>query len=204
MTVEATIDAGPGGFWPESRPQARCPSSRVSTVLRYLVLGSFGQNPGYRHGVRRVNSGQCSGTSSRGVWARTDRPGNHRRWAWGVLARIQATGTMPVESSAGTWSWGVLAKIQATGTYPVQSTVDSAQAPHPAEFGPELTVQAIIDAGPGGFWPESRPQARCPSSRVPAPGPGEFWPKSRLQARIPSSQQWTVLRHLIPGSLGQN
>ena len=39
------------------------------------------------------------------------------------------------------WSWGGLAKIQATGTEPVESTVDSAQAPHPGEFGPEVTVE---------------------------------------------------------------
>ena len=108
---------------------------------------------------------------------------------------------MPVESSAGNYSWGVLAKIKATGTESVESTVDSAQAPDPGEFGQELTVEATIDAGPGGFWPESRPQARCPSSRVPVTSPGEFWPKSRLQARSPSSQLWTVLRLLIPGSL---
>ena len=108
---------------------------------------------------------------------------------------------MPVESSAGNYSWGVLAKIKATGTESFESTVDSAQTPDPGEFGQEVTVEATIDAGPGGFWPESRPQARCPSSRVPVTSPGEFWPKSRLQGRSPSSQQWTVLRLLIPGSL---
>ena len=81
---------------------------------------------------------------------------------------------MPVESSAGNYSWGVLAKIKDTGTESVESTVDSAQAPDPGEFGQEVTVEATIDAGPGGFWPESRPQARCPSSRVPVTSPGEF------------------------------
>ena len=52
------------GFWPESSTNSRCPSRRVSTVLRHLALGSFVPKPGYRHGVRLVNSGQCSGTRS--------------------------------------------------------------------------------------------------------------------------------------------
>ena len=113
-TVEASIDAGPGGFWPESRPQARCPSSQVSTVLRHMSLES-------------------------------------------------------------------LAGIQVTGMEPVESTIDSGLAPDPGEFGPDVTVEATIDTGPGVFWPESRPQARCPSSRISM-----------------------VLRHLVLGSLGQN
>ena len=85
------------------------------------------------------------------------------------------------------------------------SLLDSTQAPHPGEFGPEGTIEATIDAGPGGFWPESRPQARYPSSQVSTVLRhlvlGSFWPKSRLQARSPSSQQYTVLRYLILGSL---
>ena len=116
MIVEAIIDAGPGMVWPESRPQVRCPSSQVSTVLWHLSLGS-------------------------------------------------------------------LAGIQVRGMESVESTIDSGLAPDPGEFGPVTieTIETTIDAGPGVFWPESRPQARCPSSRIS-----------------------TVLRHLVLGSLGQN
>ena len=57
MIVEAIIDAGPGVVWPESRPQVRCPSSQVAPEP-----GEFGRNPSQRHGVRRINDRQWSGT----------------------------------------------------------------------------------------------------------------------------------------------
>ena len=116
---------------------------------------------------------------------------------------------------------------------PVESSVHGAQAPGPGEFwpksrlqarspssqqwtvlrhpilesfGPELTVEAIIDAGPGGILARIQSKFTMPVESsvhgAQAPGPGEFWPKSRLQARSPSSQQWTVLRHPILVSFG--
>ena len=211
LTVEAIIDAGPGGilariqykftmpvessvhgaqapgpgeFCPKTRLQARSPSSQQWTVLRHPILVSFGPELTVE---AIIDAG----------------PG-------GILARIQYKFTMPVESSVhgaqapGPGEFCPKTRLQARSPSSQQWTV--LRHPILVSFGPELTVEAIIDAGPGGILARIQYKFTMPVETsvhgAQAPGPGEFCPKTRLQARSPSSQQWTVLRHPILVSFG--